>query len=186
MLKCKIKQLDPFQYIFPILASTVTVWNGLLAMLFLCSVPFLHAQYIPGEVYYGAEKYTEYVAGNLPLIISAPHGGTDPAFALPNRTYGTISTDSNTAELSRAIQTACSNRFGRWPHVIICRVPRTKIDCNREVVEGAQGVAATEAVWNEYHDLIRMAKESVTSSYGRGLLINVHGHGHTLQRLELG
>ncbi len=70
--------------------------------------------------------------------------------------------------------------------MIICRVPRTKIDCNREIVEGAQGVAATEAVWNEYHDLIRMAKESVTSSYGRGLLIDVHSQSHPLQRLELG
>jgi len=142
--------------------------------------------YTPGEVYRGLNNYTEYIAGNLPLIISAPHGGTDSASALPNRTYGTTSTDSNTAELSRAIRTACFNRFGRWPHVIICRVPRTKIDCNREIVEGAQGVAATEAVWNEYHNLIRIAKDAVTSSYGRGLLIDVHGHGHTLQRIELG
>ena len=157
-----------------------------MALQFLCLVPFLHAQYIPGEVYYGTNKYTEYVAGNLPLIITAPHGGTDSASALPNRTYGTTSTDSNTSELSRAIRTACSNSYGRWPHVIICRVPRTKIDCNREIVEGAQGVAATETVWNEYHNLIRMAKASVTSSYGRGLLIDVHGHGHPLQRLELG
>jgi N-formylglutamate amidohydrolase len=149
-------------------------------------VSFLHAEYTPGETYYGANKYTEYVAGNLPIIITAPHGGTDSASDLPDRTEGTFTTDSNTAELSRAIRTACSNRFGRWPHVIICRVPRTKIDCNREIVEGAQGVAATQAVWNEYHNLIRMAKESVTSSYGRGLLIDVHGHGHTLQRLELG
>ena len=162
------------------------MWNGFLALLFLCLVPFLHAEYIPGQVYLGDNSYTEYVAGNLPLIITAPHGGTDPASALPNRTYGTTSTDSNTSELSRAIRTACFNRFGRWPHVIICRVPRTKIDCNREIVEGAQGVAATEAVWNEYHNLIRMAKESVTSSYGRGLLIDVHDHGHVLQRLELG
>jgi len=142
--------------------------------------------YTPGEVYRGLNNYTEYIAGNLPLIITAPHGGTDPASALPNRTYGTTSTDLNTAELSRAIRTACSNSYGRWPHVIICRVPRTKIDCNREIVEGAQGVAATEAVWNEYHNLIRMAKEAVTSSHGRGLLIDVHGHGHTLQRIELG
>ena len=149
-------------------------------------MPSLHAEYIPGQIYLGANSYTEYIAGNLPLIITAPHGGTDSASALPNRTYGTTSTDSNTSELSRAIRTACFNRFGRWPHVIICRVPRTKIDCNREIVEGAQGVAATEAVWNGYHDLIRMAKESVTSSYGRGLLIDVHGHGHPLQRLELG
>lgn len=142
--------------------------------------------YTPGQVYYGLNNYTEYIAGNLPLIITAPHGGTDSASALPNRTYGTTSTDLNTAELSRAIRTACFNRFGRWPHVIICRVPRTKIDCNREIVEGAQGVAATEAVWNEYHNLILMAKDAVTSSYGRGLLIDIHGHGHTLQRMEVG
>jgi len=142
--------------------------------------------YTPGLVYYGLNNYTEYIAGNLPLIISAPHGGTDSASALPNRTYGTTSTDLNTAELSRAIRSACFNRFGRWPHVIICRAPRTKIDCNREIVEGAQGVAATEAVWNEYHNLIRMAKEAVTSSYGRGLLIDIHGHGHSLQRNEVG
>jgi N-formylglutamate amidohydrolase len=157
-----------------------------LALLFLCSVPFLHAQYIPGEVYYGANKYTEYVAGNLPLIITAPHGGTDSASDLPDRTEGTFTTDSNTAELSRAIRSACTNRYGRWPHVIICRVPRKKIDCNREIVEGAQGNPATEAVWSEYHNLIRSAKESVTSSYGRGLLIDLHGHGHALPRLELG
>jgi len=142
--------------------------------------------YTPGEDYRGLNNYTEYIAGNLPLIITAPHGGTDSASALPNRTYGTTSTDSNTSELSRAIRTACFNRFGRWPHVIICRVPRTKIDCNREIVEGAQGVAATEAVWNEYHNLIRIAKDAVTSSYGRGLLIDIHGHGHTLQRMEVG
>ncbi len=158
----------------------------LLTLLLPLSRSVAQPTYTPGEVYRGLNNYTEYIAGNLPLIISAPHGGTDSASALPNRTYGTTSTDLNTAELSRAIRTACFNRFGRWPHVIICRVPRTKIDCNREIVEGAQGVAATEAVWNEYHNLIRIAKDAVTSSYGRGLLIDVHGHGHTLQRIELG
>jgi len=70
--------------------------------------------------------------------------------------------------------------------VIICRVPRTKIDCNREIVEGAQGFPATVALWNEYHDLIRMAKSNVTATYGRGLLVDLHGHGHTIQRCELG
>jgi len=158
----------------------------LLTLLLPLSRSVAQPTYTPGQVYYGLNNYTEYIAGNLPLIITAPHGGTDSASALPNRTYGTTSTDLNTAELSRAIRTACFNRFGRWPHVIICRVPRTKIDCNREIVEGAQGVAATEAVWNEYHNLIRMAKEAVTSSYGRGLLIDIHGHGHTLQRMEVG
>jgi N-formylglutamate amidohydrolase len=141
---------------------------------------------IPGSTNYGSNNYTEYIAGNLPLILAAPHGGTDPAPALPNRSYGTFSTDLNTAELSRAIRTACFNRFGRWPHVIICRVPRTKIDCNREITEGAQGNPETEAVWNEYHHLIQMAKDSVSNNYGRGLLLDIHGHGHTLQRLEIG
>jgi hypothetical protein len=70
--------------------------------------------------------------------------------------------------------------------VIICNVQRKKIDCNREVVEGAQGFPATVALWNEYHDLIRMAKSNVTATYGRGLLVDLHGHGHAIQRCELG
>ncbi len=158
----------------------------LTALLLVSDMAFGQSGYVPGQTYYGTNNYTEYVAGNLPLIISAPHGGSDLPSALPDRTYGTFSEDLNTDNLARAVRTACFNRFGRYPHVIICNVQRKKIDCNREVLEGAQGFPATVALWNEYHDLIRMAKSNVTATYGRGLLVDLHGHGHAIQRCELG
>jgi len=162
-------------------------------VLFLCLVPSLHSQtnlasYTPGATYNGrvGVQYIEYIAGNMPLIISAPHGGTSLPSELPDRTYGTFDTDTSTDNLARAVRTAVFNRYGRYPHVIICNIDRQKIDCNREIIEGAQGNANTILAWNEYHTFIQIAKQAVISSYGRGLLIDLHGQGHSIQRLEIG
>ena len=78
------------------------------------------SSYTPGTTYWGRSNYTEYIAGNLPLIISAPHGGdTNPA-ELPNRTNTstyTVTTDPDlwTANLARAIRTAAFNRYEDIP-----------------------------------------------------------------------
>jgi len=174
-------------------ASVVPVWKGVSALLFLCLVPSLHSQtnlasYTPGTTYYGrvGVQYIEYIAGNMPLIISAPHGGTSLPSELPDRTYGTLDTDTSTDNLARAVRSAVFNRYGRYPHVIICDIDRQKIDCNREIIEGAQGNANTILAWNEYHTFIQIAKQAVISSTGRGLLIDLHGQGHSIQRLEIG
>ena len=149
------------------------------------------SSYTPGTTYWGRSNYTEYIAGNLPLIISAPHGGdTNPA-ELPNRTNTstyTVTTDPDlwTANLARAIRTAAFNRYGRYPHVIICRVDRAKVDCNRDIDEGAQNNTNTQTLWREFHAYLGKAREQVSNNYGRGLYIDLHGHGHTIQRCELG
>ncbi|NDH86384.1 hypothetical protein EBY67_04950, partial [bacterium] len=146
------------------------------------------SSYTPGTTYYGrvGVQYIEYIAGNMPLIISAPHGGTSLPSELPDRTYGTLDTDTSTDNLARAVRSAVFNRYGRYPHVIICDIDRQKIDCNREIIEGAQGNANTILAWNEYHTFIQIAKQAVISSTGRGLLIDLHGQGHSIQRLEIG
>lgn len=147
--------------------------------------------YVPGTTYWGRSNYTEYIAGNMPLIISAPHGGdTNPA-ELPNRTNTstyTVTTDPDlwTANLARAIRTATFNRYGRYPHVIICNVDRAKVDCNREIGEGAQNNTNTQTLWREFHAYLGIARQQVSNNYGRGLYIDLHGHGHTIQRCELG
>jgi len=149
------------------------------------------SSYNPGTTYWGRSNYTEYIAGNLPLIISAPHGGETTPSELPNRTNTptytvTTDTDLNTDNLARAIRTAAFNRYGRYPHVIICNVSRTKVDCNREIIEGAQDNTNTQTVWREFHAFLGKARQHVSNNYGRGLYIDLHGHGHTLQRNEIG
>jgi len=143
-------------------------------------------EYEPGKTYFGRNKYIEYLAGDLPLIFSAPHGGREQPNELPDRAMGTFAFDTNTQELARAVADELHNRTGHWPHVIICRVTRRKIDCNREIKEGAAGNPLTEQAWKEFQAYVDAAQEAVVKKHGRGFYIDLHGHGHENQRLELG
>jgi hypothetical protein len=142
--------------------------------------------YEPGKTYFGRNRYIEYLAGDLPLILSAPHGGRERPDELPDREQGTFAFDTNTQELARAIADELHTRTGHWPHVIICRVNRRKIDCNREIGEAAAGNPLAEQAWREFQGFIDSAQTVVASRQGRGLYIDLHGHGHAEQRLELG
>lgn len=139
----------------------------------------------PGVTCFGRQQYVEYAAGDLPIVVSVPHGGALTPATIPNRT-GTTVTDSNTIELGRAIVQAVVARTGRAPHLIVCHLRRTKLDANREVGEAAQGNAEAIQAWTEYHDFVGTATRAVAAAYGRGVYIDLHGHGHDKQRLELG
>ncbi len=162
----------------------------LLKTLFLCLfiVP-LHAQtYIAGESYFGINEYTEYIHGNLPIIISAPHGGDLKPNEIADRDCLNciIINDSFTQELSRELATAIFEISGCHPHVIINRLHRVKLDVNREIIEGANGDLLAEEAWHSYHDFIDQAQNFVSNNSGSGLFLDIHGHGHEIQRLELG
>ena len=144
------------------------------------------ARYTPGVSYFGRNQYIEYIAGDLPVILSAPHGGSLRPDEIPDRTYGTTVTDLHTAELARAVDSALVRLTGKHAHVVMVRLHRTKLDANREITEGAQGDAEAEQAWREFHGFLNDAKEAVNRRYTGGLYIDLHGHGHTIQRLELG
>lgn len=142
--------------------------------------------FTPGQSYFGQQQYIEYIAGNLPVVLSAPHGGRLRPDEIPDREKGTFAFDSNTQELARAVAAELHERTGAWPHVVLCRLARRKIDCNRELQEAAAGNPLAERAWHEFQDYIDTARATVTKQQGRGLYIDLHGHGHAEQRLELG
>lgn len=141
------------------------------------------------QVIYGTNNYIQYHQGSLPIIISVPHGGlVDPA-GIPDRTCGspTTVTDSYTIELARQIDTALFNLTGCHPHLIICNLKRTKIDCNRNIADGACGNLEAETAWNEFQNFIDTAQLiSQNVHAGRAFYIDLHGHGKPILRLELG
>lgn len=150
------------------------------------TMTFNAGPYVAGQSYFGRNQYVEYIFGDLPVIVTAPHGGGLRPAEMPDRLVSDTLRDSNTQELARAIDTAFGVATGHHPHVVMCRVHRVKLDCNRELAVAAMGDPEAAQAWNEFHAFIAEAKAAVVREQGRGLLIDVHGHGHTLQRLELG
>ena len=142
--------------------------------------------YVPGVSYYGTNQYVEYVAGDLPVIVTAPHGGSLRPAEMPDRASPDTLRDANTQELVRAIDSAFAVTTGHHPHVVICRVHRVKLDCNREESVGAGTDPDSRTAWEDFQRFVGVARAAVVAASGRGLLLDIHGHGHTIQRLELG
>ena len=140
----------------------------------------------PGEVHEGRLGYIRYEPGELPLIVSAGHGGTMEPSEIPDRTAGTTVRDVNTDLLARAMADSIAARFGARPHLVLSALHRRKLDPNRELEEAAQGNARAEHAWREYHGFLEHAKERLRTSAGAGFYLDIHGHGHPIERLELG
>ena len=172
-----------------------SLWRILIATGMLVFAYELLAQpFLPGVTYFGRSNYIQYAAGDLPFILSAPHGGTLTPSEIPNRTNCascpgwdfTTTTDTATDDVANRVRTAVANLTGHLPHIIICRLDRDKIDCNRPIDEGAQGNAAAVTAWNEFQNYIDASSNAVIGTFGRGFYIDQHGQGHPEQRLELG
>lgn len=142
--------------------------------------------FIPGHSYFGRNQYIEYIAGNTPYILSAPHGGRLAPAEIPDRTIGETVTDSNVDSLALAICAAVFAHEGRYPHIIICHLSRKKVDANRELDEAAAGNPYAVQAWKEFQSFIDTAAQTVVREFGKGFYIDLHGHGHSIQRLELG
>ena len=148
--------------------------------------------YIAGQSYFGRNNYIEYIAGNAPVLLTAPHGGTLTPATIPDRTgalcggVATTATDLNTIELVRAMRQQFFAKFGKWPHVVITHLSRRKLDANRATVEAACGNSEAQTALDEWRTYINIARTAMLSRSGKGWYMDMHGHGHAIQRLELG
>jgi hypothetical protein len=156
------------------------------AFLFLvcCSVSAVDLE--PGVSVFGEHEYVEYIPGNLPLVIAAPHGGRLTPDEIPNRTSGVTDMDANTQELARTLANVFQTETGHHIHLVICRLHRSKLDANRDRSEAAQGSEVAQQAWKEHHGFIERACATAVKQYGVAFLIDLHGHGHPDRRLELG
>ena len=158
-------------------------------ILFLFFYLFLSQTQCFSQTLYGTNNYVEYQVGNLPIVISVPHGGDLTPTSIPTRICNNPETvtDSFTIETAEQIKAALFLATGCYPHVIICNLKRTKLDCNRNLADGACDNSQAMTAWNEYHNFIKMAQNAANSQYNNKILfVDLHGHGHTIQRIELG
>ena len=143
-------------------------------------------KYQPGQSYFGRSNYIEYLAGDMPVILSAPHGGALKPAEIPDRKSGEFISDACTEELARTVYQVFHDRFGHYPHVVICRLERRKLDVNRVREEAAGGDPSAEQAWQEYHGFIETARSNALASTGKGFYIDLHGQSNPIKRVELG
>lgn len=132
--------------------------------------------------------YIRVSSGQLPIILSAPHGGYLAPGSMKDRSCAgcTLIPDDFTLELTEELSRALFDATGKRPYSVINLLDRIKLDANRDIGEAADGDPTAEAAWLAYHDALTVARSQVNAQFGKGLVLDIHGHGHAIQRLELG
>jgi hypothetical protein len=144
---------------------------------------------VPGTIYSidtSASGDVVYLAGNLPLIISVPHGGT-LAPPIPERKgpWGFINKqdDVGTIDLACDLIRAIMDRTnGKYPHVVINNISRAKIDQNRGWGEDRNPTSGRGGeAWKDFHErfIASVAIPEVLKQYNTGLFIDLHGKPDT-------
>jgi N-formylglutamate amidohydrolase len=119
--------------------------------------------------------------GTLPIIVSAPHGGSMKVPGVPERSGKGVAnfyavSDSNTLELTEVFAAELEKQLGGKPWLVVARFDRKYIDANRPP-EGAYETDKAKPYYDAYHDALTAACKAVKKEFGRGILLDVHGQG---------
>ncbi len=123
--------------------------------------------------------------GDLPIIISAPHGGNLAVPGATPRKGDGLKTgpagfrtarDSGTEELALLVVEELDKRLEGSPTCVISRVHRKYVDFNRAPEIGVEQQQA-RVVHDLYHQTLREAVSEIRRTHQFGLLIDIHGQG---------
>ena len=144
--------------------------------------------FVSGTPVFEANGWIEYIPGDAPLIIIAPHGGHLRPYRLPERKCGACidGIDSHTTELARLVADSFATRTGHRPHLVLNLLERSRLDANRDMFEATAGNHVLEPTWHWMHASIDTAKAAAIRQAGRGLVIDLHAHAHKIDRVEVG
>ena len=122
-------------------------------------------------------------AGTLPIILSAPHGGTEKIAGIPVRTGKNVERfvvvrDGNVDKI--ALQTAkqLEKTLGGRPYIVVARFERKYVDANR-APDAAYEHETAKLHYDAYHRAIQDALVAIKRDWGRGLVVDIHGQSKT-------
>lgn len=123
--------------------------------------------------------------GQIPIILSAPHGGLLPIPGAEPRKgeglqpgpsgYQTVR-DVNTDRLALALSAAIEAKMGQKPYLVVAKFARKYADVNRPSTIGYESPAA-KPVYEAYHQTLTRFCREVQQKWGRGLVLDIHGQG---------
>ncbi len=139
----------------------------------------IYAQYESGTSYYGINNYIEYIAGDMPIIIVAPHAGNLQPIDLPD--INTRGNDNGTMDLARFMADSLHLKTGgSRPHIIINHLRPNKLNPVFSEADSTDA-AGTDPValqaLRDFHDFIQVAHNKVSADWGKGHYFELHGNG---------
>ena len=115
--------------------------------------------------------------GNLPILLTVPHGGASTVPNVPLRNSGTTVTDAYTLETAEAVAKQLERALGAQPYFVAARFSRKYIDANRAAAEAYETPAA-KPVYDAYHREIARYVAELRERFPQGaLLLDIHGQG---------
>lgn len=146
--------------------------------------------YQPGTTVYEKGNGVRMIVGDdkCPIILSSPHDGIVLPASMPERDHPDATTvrDLYVSDLTLKTAAAIFEKTGMRPHVIINDIARSRMEPNRSLAETFHKSEEANDAWKAYHNFIKIARQIVMTHVGKGLYIDMHGHAHTKQRVEVG
>ncbi len=163
------------------------VVNKTFFFLFTSLFAFVGCQQSKEKISNQWDNFVEFRKGNIPLIIVATHGGDLKPQWIENRDCegSVITKDLYTLDIAFQIENEL-NLMGYQPFIVYAKIHRIKLDLNRSLQKSHCEDNTSNELWQLFHDQIFTFRQEVINDYNRGLLIDIHGHGHPIQRIELG
>lgn len=112
--------------------------------------------------------------GCVPVIISAPHGGTIRIPGSKDRLTGVTVRDVNTAEIAMLVAHRVAEKLGGKPYFVIAQFSRKDADPNRSRDEAVENEAAG-VQYDAYHAALRRSVDECRAKFGSAILIDIHG-----------
>ncbi len=128
------------------------------------------------------ENYIHFREGNIPLIISVPHGGTLKINQIPLRRKGILGIDRATIRLGKDLIGRVEESI--WKNkkkhslafYVISKVHRAQIDINRPQKEAFRlGSEVASQIYSLYHLKMEGYVKKCIELYGKAILIDIHG-----------
>jgi len=132
--------------------------------------------------------------GTLPIVLSAPHGGTLKIAGVDVRQGQGMATgpsgfftgrDGGTSELAVAVAQALEKQTGKKPYMVVSKAHRKYLDPNRPS-EIAYEDSDAAPVYQRYHGNLQRYCQEVLQKYRTGLLLDIHGQGSSSKTVYRG
>ncbi|MCD6172742.1 MAG: hypothetical protein J7J96_03000 [Sulfurimonas sp.] len=131
------------------------------------------------------KNHIRYYKGNIPLILSTPHGGEVTPDDIDDRNSGVFDWDDYTLELTEDIVNEFFVQTGKTPYVVIGEISRKKVDLNRQRDVAYEDEKA-KVIYDEFHHLIQKSEKEIDKKFAKGLYIDIHGQSHPKAYTEFG